>query len=101
MDECVGVVREFSKEEVVMSETRRMAEEAKRFGEEVQEQTQKMGREYRPYADELPPGTHGIVKGRLGILHHFRSQGLEALVSFTERFACCLEATLHSPLICV
>ena len=47
MDECVGVVREFSKEEVVMSETRRMAEEAKRFGEEVQEQTQKMGREYQ------------------------------------------------------
>jgi hypothetical protein len=47
MDECVGVVREFSKEEVVMSETRRMAEEAKSFGEEVQEQTQKMGREYQ------------------------------------------------------
>src|SRR5262249_2558653 len=47
VDECVGVVREFSKEEVVMTETRRMAEEAKRFGEEVQEQTQKMGREYQ------------------------------------------------------
>jgi hypothetical protein len=30
-----------------MSETRRMAEEAKSFGEEVQEQTQKMGREYQ------------------------------------------------------
>jgi hypothetical protein len=47
MDKCVGVVREFSKEEVVMAETRRMAEEAKRFGEEAQEQTQKMGREYQ------------------------------------------------------
>src|SRR5262245_2904148 len=30
-----------------MVETRRMAEEANRFGEEVQEQTQKMGREYQ------------------------------------------------------
>ena len=31
-----GVVREFSKEEVVMAETRRMADEAKRFGREYQ-----------------------------------------------------------------
>ena len=34
-----------------MAETRRMAEEAKRFGEEVQEQTQKMGREYQRAAE--------------------------------------------------
>jgi phasin family protein len=47
MDERVGVVRELSKEEVVMAETRRMAEEAKRFGEEAQERTQEMGREYQ------------------------------------------------------
>jgi hypothetical protein len=38
---------EFCKEEVVMSENKRMAEEANIFGEEVQEQTQKMGREYQ------------------------------------------------------
>ena len=43
----MGVVREFSKEEVVMAETRRMAEEAKRFGEEAQERTQEMGHEYQ------------------------------------------------------
>ena len=38
---------EFCKEEVVMSEIKRMAKEANRFGEDVQEQTQKMGREYQ------------------------------------------------------
>ena len=42
-DECVGVVREFSKEEAVMQETKRMAEEANRVGQEAQEQAQKMG----------------------------------------------------------
>jgi phasin family protein len=51
MDECVSVVREFSKEEVVMAETRRMAEEAKRFGEEVQEGAQRFGREYQRAAE--------------------------------------------------
>ena len=51
MDECVGVVREFSKEEVVMAETRRMADEAKRFGEEVQEGAQRFGREYQKAAE--------------------------------------------------
>ena len=51
MDECVGVVREFSKEEVVMAETRRMAEEAKRFGEEVPEEAQRFGREYQRAAE--------------------------------------------------
>ena len=30
-----------------MAETRKMAEEANRLGEEVREQTQKMGREYQ------------------------------------------------------
>jgi len=49
MDECVGVVREFSKEEVV--ETRRMAHEATRFGEEVQEGAQRFGREYQKAAE--------------------------------------------------
>jgi hypothetical protein len=51
VDECVGVVREFSKEEVVMAETRRMADEAKRFGEEVQEGAQRFGREYQKAAE--------------------------------------------------
>src|SRR5262249_48309972 len=51
MDECVGVVREFSKEEVVMAETRRMAHEATRFGEEVQEGAQRFGREYQKAAE--------------------------------------------------
>jgi hypothetical protein len=51
MDECVGVVREFSKEEVVVAETRRMADEAKRFGEEVQEGAQRFGREYQKAAE--------------------------------------------------
>jgi hypothetical protein len=51
VDESVGVVREFSKEEVVMAETRRMADEAKRFGEEVQEGAQKFGREYQKAAE--------------------------------------------------
>ena len=51
MDECVGVVREFSKEVVVMAETRRMADEAKRFGEEVQEGAQRFGREYQKAAE--------------------------------------------------
>jgi len=51
MDECMGVVREFSKEEVVMAETRRMADEAKRFGEEVQEGAQRFGREYQKAAE--------------------------------------------------
>jgi len=51
MDECVGVVREFSKEEIVMAETRRMADEAKRFGEEVQEGAQRFGREYQKAAE--------------------------------------------------
>jgi phasin family protein len=51
MDECVGVVREFRKEEVVMAETRRMADEAKRFGEEVQEGAQRFGREYQKAAE--------------------------------------------------
>src|SRR5262249_15636145 len=51
MDECVGVVREFSKEEVVMAETRRMAEEAKRFGEEVPEEARRFGREYQRAAE--------------------------------------------------
>ena len=47
----MGVVREFSKEEVVMAETRRMAEETKRFGEEVQEGAQRFGREYQKAAE--------------------------------------------------
>jgi len=51
MDECVGVGPEFSKEEVVMAETRRMADEAKRFGEEVQEGAQRFGREYQKAAE--------------------------------------------------
>jgi phasin family protein len=51
MDECVSVVREFSKEEVVMAETRRMADEAKRFGEKVQEGAQRFGREYQKAAE--------------------------------------------------
>ena len=51
MDECVGAVREFSKEEVAMSESRRMADEAKRFGEEVQEGAQRFGREYQEAAE--------------------------------------------------
>ena len=46
-----GVVREFGKAEVVMAETRRMAEEAKRFGEEVQEGAQRFGREYQRAAE--------------------------------------------------
>ena len=37
MDECVGVVREFCKEEVAMSETKRMADEANRMGQQAQE----------------------------------------------------------------
>ena len=37
MDECVGVVREFSKEEIAMSETKRMADEANRMGQQAQE----------------------------------------------------------------
>src|SRR5215831_18960525 len=49
MDECVGVV--LSKEEVVMAETRRMADEAKRFGDEVQEGAQRFGREYQKAAE--------------------------------------------------
>jgi len=55
VDECVGVVREFSKEEVVMAETRRMADEAKRFGEEVQEGAQRFGREYQKAAEGQCP----------------------------------------------
>jgi hypothetical protein len=51
MDEYVGLVREFSKEEVVMAETRRMADEAERFGEEVQEGAQRFGREYQRAAE--------------------------------------------------
>jgi hypothetical protein len=43
----VVVIREFCKEEVVMADTRRMDEEAGRIGEEVQERTQRMGREYQ------------------------------------------------------
>ena len=35
-----GVVREFSKEEVVMQETKRMADEANRMGQEAQERMQ-------------------------------------------------------------
>jgi hypothetical protein len=38
---------EFCNEEVAMAEPRRMAEEATRIGEEVQETTQRMGREYQ------------------------------------------------------
>jgi hypothetical protein len=40
MDECVSVVREFSKEEVVMQETKRMADEANRMGQQYQERVQ-------------------------------------------------------------
>jgi phasin family protein len=40
MDEWVGVVREFSKEEVVMQETKRMADEADRLGQQAQERMQ-------------------------------------------------------------
>ena len=40
MDECVGVVREFCKEEVAMSETKRMADEANRIGQQAQERFQ-------------------------------------------------------------
>jgi hypothetical protein len=40
-------VREFCNEEVVMADTRRMDEEASRIGKEVQETTQRMGREYQ------------------------------------------------------
>ena len=47
----MGVVREFSKEEIVMAETRRMADEAKRFGGEVQEGAQRFGREYQKAAE--------------------------------------------------
>jgi hypothetical protein len=37
----------FCNEEVVMADTRRMDEEPSRIGEEVQETTQRMGREYQ------------------------------------------------------
>ena len=50
MDECVGVVREFSKEEVVMPETRRMAEEANRIGQEAQERARRVGHEFQKAA---------------------------------------------------
>jgi phasin family protein len=40
MDKCVGVVREFSNEEVVMQETKRMADEANRLGQQAQERMQ-------------------------------------------------------------
>jgi hypothetical protein len=52
MDECVGVVREFSKEEVVMPETRRMAEEANRIGQEAQDRAQRMGHEFQNAAGQ-------------------------------------------------
>src|SRR5262249_50660370 len=40
VDECVGVVREFSNEVVVMQETKRMADEANRMGQQAQERIQ-------------------------------------------------------------
>jgi hypothetical protein len=40
MDECVRVARKFSKEEVVMRETKRMADEANRMGQQYQERVQ-------------------------------------------------------------
>jgi len=67
MDECVSVVREFSKEEVVMAETRRMAEEAKRFGEEVQEGAQRFGREYQKAAETgLEAASKSFTKANKG-----------------------------------
>jgi hypothetical protein len=42
---------EFCNEEVAMAEPRRMAEEATRMGEEVQERTQRIGREYQQAAE--------------------------------------------------
>jgi hypothetical protein len=41
------VVRKFCNEEVVMADTRKMDEEASRIGGEVQERTQRMGRDYQ------------------------------------------------------
>jgi len=38
-----------------MAETRRMADEAKRFGEEVQEGAQRFGREYQKAAEGQCP----------------------------------------------
>jgi hypothetical protein len=40
MDECVRLARKFSKEEVVMRETKRMADEANRMGQQYQERVQ-------------------------------------------------------------
>jgi hypothetical protein len=36
----MGVVREFSKEELLMQETKRMADEANRMGQQYQEEVQ-------------------------------------------------------------
>jgi hypothetical protein len=46
----VVVVREFCKEEVVMPEDKRMAEEANRIGQEAQERAQRVGHEFQKAA---------------------------------------------------
>jgi hypothetical protein len=43
----VVVVREFCKEEVIMQETKKMAEEANRMGKEAQEQAKRVGQEFQ------------------------------------------------------
>jgi hypothetical protein len=44
-------VHEFCKEEVVMPETKRMAEEANRMGQEAQEQAKRVGQEFQRAAE--------------------------------------------------
>jgi hypothetical protein len=46
----VVVVREFCKEEVVMPEDKRMAEEANRIGQEAQERARRVGHEFQKAA---------------------------------------------------
>jgi hypothetical protein len=46
----MAVVCEFSNEEVVMAEAKRMAEEANRIGQEAQDRAQRMGHEYQKAA---------------------------------------------------
>jgi hypothetical protein len=47
----MAVVCEFSNEEVVMAEAKRMAEEANRIGQEAQDRAQRMGFEYQKAAE--------------------------------------------------
>jgi hypothetical protein len=47
----MAIVREFCKEEVVMPETKKMAEEATRMAQETQEQAKRVGQEYQSAAE--------------------------------------------------